>query len=100
MLGDHETALTDVCAVESMAAQPESNVSYWDLWIARIAGVVCAGSAEGDERRTSLGHDVEQLGDVVVRAYARDVLARLGAGAEATPAPRGWADVAAAIAPR
>ena len=43
--------------------------------------------------------DVESVGDVVVRAYARDVLGRVCGGDEAPAAPRGWADVAAAIAP-
>jgi tetratricopeptide (TPR) repeat protein len=98
MLGDHETALTDVCAVESMAAQPESNVSYWDLWIARVAGVACADGDEAVRRAEELREGVERMGDVVIRAYARDVLARLEGNPDVPPAPRGWADVAAAIA--
>ena len=46
MLGDHKAAIADVHAVEALAEVPESNVSYWDLWIARIAGVASAAGAE------------------------------------------------------
>ena len=87
-------------AVEALAEEPESNVSYWDLWIARIAGVASAAGAEAQARVEQMRTDVESVGDVVVRAYARDVLGRVCGAAEETPAaPRGWADVAAAIAP-
>jgi class 3 adenylate cyclase/tetratricopeptide (TPR) repeat protein len=100
MLGDHKAAIADVHAVEAMAEEPESNVSYWDLWIARIAGVASAAGAEAQDRADRMRADVETVGDVVVRAYARDVLSRVCDGGEAPAAPRGWADVAAAIAPR
>jgi hypothetical protein len=100
MLGDHKAAIADVHAVEAMAEEPESNVSYWDLWIARIAGVASAAGAEAQDRADRMRADVETVGDVVVRAYARDVLSRVCNGGEAPAAPRGWADVAAAIAPR
>ena len=99
MLGDRRAALADVRAVERLAAEPESNVSYWDLWIARVAGAACADDADGEARREQLRNDTEALGDVVVRAYARDVLGRLSGAPEVVAAPRDWAAVAAAIVP-
>jgi hypothetical protein len=99
MLGDVKAALADVHAVEAMAEEPDSNVSYWDLWIARVAGAACATGGEAQARIAALRTGVEQLSDVVVRGYARDVLARLDGDGDPTPAARGWADVAAAIVP-
>ena len=97
MLGDAKAALADVHAVEALAEEPDSNVSYWDLWIARIAGAACATGGEAEARIAALRSGIETLGDVVVRGYARDVLGRLDGDPEAPQAARGWADVAAAI---
>jgi hypothetical protein len=98
MLGDAEAALADVAAVEAIATRTDSNVSYWDLWVARIAGVATATGAESEWRLAELRSGLDQLADVVVRAYANDVIARLtGEPAGSSPAPRGWAAVAAAI---
>jgi hypothetical protein len=99
MLGDHKAAIADVHAVEAMAEEPESNVSYWDLWIARIAGVASAAGAEAQMRVDQMREAVDSVGDVVVRAYARDVLARVCGDADSHAAPRGWGDVAAALTP-
>ena len=82
MLGDHKAAIADVHAVEALAEEPDSNVSYWDLWIARIAGVASAAGAEAQARVEQMRADVETVGDVVVRAYARDVLGRVCGGGE------------------
>lgn len=100
MLGDAEAALADVAAVEAIAGRTDSNVSYWDLWVARIAGVATATGAESTWRLAELRAGLDQLADVVVRAYANDVITRLSgepAPAGVSPAPRGWAAVAAAI---
>jgi tetratricopeptide (TPR) repeat protein len=98
MLGDAEAALADVAAVEAIANRTDSNVSYWDLWVARIAGLAMATGAESEWRLAELRGGLDQLADVVVRAYANDVIARsTGEPAGSSPAPRGWAAVAAAI---
>jgi hypothetical protein len=100
MLGETEAALADVAAVEAIATRTDSNVSYWDLWVARIAGVATATGAESEWRLAELRSGLDQLADVVVRAYANDVIARVTGvptPAGASPAPRGWAAVAAAI---
>lgn len=99
MLGDAELALADVAAVEAIAAQTDSNVSYWDLWMARIAGVATATGAEAEWRMTELRKGLDELADVVVRAYGNEVLARLTDASVPLPAPRGWSTVATALAP-
>ena len=58
-----------------------------------------AAGAEAQTRIEQMRADVESVGDVVVRAYARDVLGRICGGGETPAAPRGWADVAVALAP-
>ena len=68
MLGDDKAALADVHAVEALAEEPDSNVSYWDLWIARIAGAACATGGEAEARIAALRSGIDTLGDVVVRA--------------------------------
>ena len=96
MLGDAAAALADVAAVEQLAGRPEGHVSYWDLWIARVAGVAAADGAEAEWRRAAVASELDGLADVVVRAYATEVLA-LVAGSEPAPeerAPRGWSVVA------
>lgn len=95
VLGDREGALADVRAVESM-----DSVSYWDLTMARVAGAAIAVGDEADRRRDALVATVAELEDVVLSAYAGDVLARLGragiAGARRPPIG-GWATIAAAV---
>lgn len=95
-LGDLDSALADVRAVESMEM-----VSYWDLGIARVAGVAAAEGADADRRCRELADAVAAIDDVVFKAYALDVLARRGHDVDADrPAPvGGWAAVAAAMVP-
>ncbi len=98
VLGDHDRALADVRAVESM-----QSVSYWDRVVAHVAGAASASGAEADRRCDALATSVQQLEDVVVSSYASDVLRRLGRGADEADdirlaPPGGWADLAAALA--
>ena len=98
MLGDYKAAIADVHAVEALAEEPESNVSYWDLWIARIAGVASSAGAEASRASsrcapTSRTWATSSCGRTPRRARA------VCGGDETPAAPRGWADVAAAIAP-
>ena len=76
MLGDPAAALADVAAVEDLAGRPEAHVSYWDLWVARVAGIAAADGAESDWRRATVTSELDDLADVVLRAYAHEVLAR------------------------
>jgi class 3 adenylate cyclase/tetratricopeptide (TPR) repeat protein len=100
MLGDAAAALADVAAVEAIAGEPDANVSYWDLWMARVAGLAVSTGAESAWWSEAARSELDQLADVVVRAYANDVLSRrTTASPPATPAPRGWAGVAAAMVP-
>ena len=95
-LGDRDRALADVRAVESM-----TSVSYWDLGVARVAGAAAACGDEADQRRRELADAVDGIEDVVLTAYADDVLARLGhdVGAERLPPFGGWAAIAGALVP-
>jgi class 3 adenylate cyclase/tetratricopeptide (TPR) repeat protein len=101
-LGDGDAALRDVRVIEALAAQPESNVSYWDLWVARVAGIVAASDDDACDRIADLRLAAESLGDVVLRAYACDVLSRLCPGGDGPPpcAPRGWGALAELIVAR
>ena len=72
IVGDHDGALADVLAVESM-----ESVSYWDRAVAQIAGAVVAPGEHADRRRGELQTLSGQLEDVVVASYAADVLHRL-----------------------
>jgi class 3 adenylate cyclase/tetratricopeptide (TPR) repeat protein len=97
-VGDREAALRDVRMIEALAAQPESNVSYWDLWVARVAGVAAAAADDACERIADMRAAAESIGDVVLREYACDVLARLCPGDGPPPcAPRGWGALAELI---
>jgi class 3 adenylate cyclase/tetratricopeptide (TPR) repeat protein len=71
-IGDRDGALEDVRAVEAM---PE--VSYWDRAIAAVAGAIAATGDEAAHRRSALADLVERIDDVMVSAYAADVLGRL-----------------------
>jgi tetratricopeptide (TPR) repeat protein len=96
-LGDRDKALEDVRAIEAM-----KNVSYWDLAVARVAGAAAAVGDEADRRRRELAADLADLEDVVITAYAADVLARLGRrddDDERSAPCGGWAAVAAAMVP-
>ncbi len=103
MLGDRHGAVADADSVERLVAEPGSHVSYWDSWVARIAGLACAEGADLDRRVGAIGAEVGDLADVVVRAFARDVLARVsGEPASEHPssrAMRGWAVVAERLVP-
>jgi hypothetical protein len=82
--------------LESLAARLGATVSYWDRWVARVAGLA-ASRADG----AALVAEAEALADVtdvVVRAYATDVLSRLAGDEPANPAPRGWGHVAERLA--
>ena len=96
LLGEHERALADVTAVEAA-----DSVSYWDLGVARVAGAVAARGDDADRRRRELAAAVTELEDVVLSAYASNVLARLGHGDDdgRVVAFGGWAAVAAALVP-
>jgi hypothetical protein len=85
--------------IEALAAQPESNVSYWDLWVARVAGTAVAADDDACDRIADMRTAAESLGDVVLKAYACDVLARLCPGGDGPPpcAPRGWGALAQLI---
>jgi class 3 adenylate cyclase/tetratricopeptide (TPR) repeat protein len=98
-LGDRQAALRDVRMIEALAAQPESNVSYWDLWVARVAGTAAAADDDACDRIADMRAAAESLGDVVLKAYACDVLARLCPGGDGPPpcAPRGWGALAELI---
>lgn len=84
IVGDREGALADVHAVEAM-----ESVSYWDRSIAKIAGAVVASGDEAVRRHDELAAMVEQLDDVVVVAYAADVLQQLNGGGEDERLTRG-----------
>jgi hypothetical protein len=65
-----------------------------------VAGAAAAVGDEADRRRRELAGALTDLEDVVVTAYAADVLARLGRRDDERSAPcGGWAAVAAAIVP-
>ncbi len=95
-LGDRDRALDDVRAVEAM-----ESVSYWDLAIARVAGAAAAVGDDAERRRRELADAVGGIDDVVLTAYAADVLTRLGHGSDAERLPPfgGWAAVASAVVP-
>ena len=99
MCGDAGRALADVAAVEAIAAAPDANVSYWDLWVARVAAAAAADGSEADWRREALAAELDGLQDVVLRAYANEVLDRLAGRVpdDAHRAPRGWSSVARAL---
>ena len=97
MVGDDAAARADADTVELLAAQPDSNVSYWDLWIARIAGV--AAGADPDEiGRTRRCESSSCRMSWCGRTPA--MCCRACAASTVRPAPRGWADVAAALTAR
>jgi class 3 adenylate cyclase/tetratricopeptide (TPR) repeat protein len=97
VLGDPGGALDDVRIVEST---PE--VSYWDRAVAQVAGAVAAAATddapEAERRRAGLADLVDRTDDVVVSAYALEVLNGLSDGdAPAEPASTpigGWRDLA------
>jgi hypothetical protein len=66
-----------------------------------VAGAAAAVGDEADRRRRELAADLADLEDVVITAYAADVLARLGQrdDDERSAPCGGWAAVAAAIVP-
>lgn len=99
MCGDRAGALADVSAVETIASAPDAAVSYWDLWVARVAGLAAAEGDEAAWRRQAAVAEIDGLHDVVLRAYANEVLVRLDGSepAEVDRAPRGWSVVAAAM---
>ena len=72
MIGDRTGALADVAAVEAM-----DSVSYWDRAVAEIAGAAAATGDEADRRHEGLQRLVDELHDVVIAAYGRDVLRHL-----------------------
>ena len=65
-VGDRQSALRDVRLIEALAAQPESNVSYWDLWVARVAGVAAAADADACARIAEMQTAAETIDDVVL----------------------------------
>ncbi|MGA1555685.1 MAG: adenylate/guanylate cyclase domain-containing protein [Ilumatobacteraceae bacterium] len=100
MIGDGAGALSDVRAVEAMAAAGRE-VSYWDGSIAAIAG---AAVASGDEavRRVEMLRGIVRAGqDVVVVNYAAESLRRSGRSVDVPLRPvaiGGWSDIAARLA--
>jgi tetratricopeptide (TPR) repeat protein len=101
VIGDREGALADVEAVESM-----ESVSYWDRTVAQIAGAAAASGPEADRRQEGLQQLVDELHDVVIAAYGRDVLRHLEHRSEGIDQPithsdlkiGGWRDVARLLA--
>ena len=94
VMGETERSLADVRAVESM-----ESVSDWDLGVAKVAGAAAATGNDADRRRRELADTLAGLEDVVLAAYAADVLVRLGHGVagERLAPLGGWAAVAASM---
>jgi tetratricopeptide (TPR) repeat protein len=100
MLGDVEGVRSDVRRVAELD-RPDAPISYWDRWIARIAGVAVDPDGAGSSAAVAMGAEIDSLTDVAVRGYARDVLDRLAGNPAgdhpSVRAPREWADVARAV---
>ena len=99
LIGDREGSIADVTSVEAM-----SEVSYWDRSVAAVAGAAAASGEEAVRRREALGVLVDELDDVVISAYATEVLRLLetedvgGLAARSDLPIDGWHDVARRLA--
>jgi tetratricopeptide (TPR) repeat protein len=103
MLGDVEGVRSDVRRVAEIDGA-DGHISYWDRWIARVAGVAVDPDGASSPAAVAMADEIGSLTDVVVRSYARDVLDRLAGNPAgdhpSARAPREWADVARAVVER